>query len=354
MYFGGSIGWYMVDRWLDALAQKRLSIQVHLISTDSPENITHRVSSSQTEFVLGTELSNTFIDTEDMLRYLYPIVKKAMPFVSTYTAFVMMMKNHQRFSARAKSILKIKPNPTDPNVSVELRIPLGCKADFNLVGQEEDPMFFGVKKTITPTGEIVLFYELKEQRSESFYVANKGIRSGVEMMNCVPEELSFSSPIPERSTRANKVAHNAPSAYDWQIRNVREPSVMSGVDYEDESYYSSEEGRDDDDAKLDEELRLVEEQMQPGLYNAARADHLEVETVYTYETESSRKPSPTKKHKASASVSSAKSSKSTKSSKTAKSTKSTKTAVSTISTRSKRKAGPKTTGLDDAELEVSL
>lgn len=45
--------------------------------------------------------------------------------------------------------------------------------------------------------------------------------------------------------------------------------------------------------------------MNPGLCNADRASHVKVETVYTVETESSRKPPPSKKHKSSAYVASA-------------------------------------------------
>ena len=332
-YFGGALGTYIIDRWMDTKAQKRISVEVHLKSTDNYDEVTHRVSTSQKEFILGSCLSQDSVQVDEMVKYLFPTVKKAMPFIDTMEKFLVFIRNHPRYAARTKSLLRLKPNPTDKSVPSELRIPLGVKADFALVSPIEDPIFFGAKNSVNKFGEVLLYYELKEQRKDSFQSPEH--HAPTRMMDVIPEEVSIDS--------RNHTPFGNPSATP-NCRANRWEEAISVMEVD-----SDEEG------EWERELGRVEAAMYKGMENASRAGNIEVETVYTQETTSSRRPSPTKRARSSASVASFKSTKSTKSTKTAKSTKSTKTAA-TVETRASKKAaaakaGPKTTGLDEEEEE---
>ena len=308
------------------------SLQIHLISTVEAQLVTSRVSSNQKEYVLSGYISDWFTDTVAMIEYVYPRVKEAYPYINTPSKFFHFIENHPRLAARAKSILRMTNNNPGARVPCELRIPLGFVVDFNLVTKQEDPIFHGSAVIKNKKGELHMFYELKEQRKESIqsaavnhtFSSASPFQRAASSFASIPEEVSIASSGRRRSGGASRAGGTRASAM----------SISSGSD--NDEWYN--------------ELGAVETQMNRDMAAASvAANAFEVTTVYTQETESSRKPSPTKKQKKApagsvSSVVSARTSKSSKSVKSSVTTRSTSkqpaaSAVSpSASTRSKRRA----------------
>ena len=317
-YSGGAIGWYQIDRWIDQNTRKRISIQLHVISTDDPHGITMRVSTNQREFIFGHILSLFLTNQDNTILYLFEKCQKSVDFrfLNTKAKFLTYMRNHPRVVARAQSIKKLTGG--DPTlggvVGRELRIPLGMKADFDLVSQEEDQLFYGSDVICNPQGESFIFVELQQQRECGYRSPKPSMRpaGAVQTMGRIPEEVSIRSD------------NDRPISSDELSRMEVETVYMDSDD--------SDIEEDDANANAEEEwlnhLRAAEITLMEEMENASDCGNIEVETVYTVETESSRRPPDAKKARTSPSSLSAASFKSAKSSKSANSGRSVATAKS--------------------------
>ena len=221
---GGSLAFSQLDAWMDNGLNERASCDLWVASGSAINgDLDCRVSSTNKKVLVVTlELSITFTNLDEKLRYLLDRINIAYDCKGDLNACLRILQNHSRYIS-AKVNLKDLLGKSG-RFLVEHRITAPFEIDEALVMADEDAIFYGYQVIEDEeTGETHIHFELKRAgvpfnrvaiegtaaqgaayahtpaTKKSMFSTGSTQHSGSDSkMDAIPENISFSSPQAKR------------------------------------------------------------------------------------------------------------------------------------------------------------
>ena len=160
----------IIDTWQDSSPRYRVSVQFLVESgLSASDKIDVHVSSCGNLLEIIKPVSEFVTDVDKAL--IYPKINKQIP--NHKQQLITLLSNHTRYVARRATIKKLNETvgmDTKLNYKWLLSLPFRCRPE--LVTQDEDNHFHGMKFVEFHTGEIWCYVELLKSSSEAYIQRN--------------------------------------------------------------------------------------------------------------------------------------------------------------------------------------